>query len=161
MTATALRIAQLATETPYVLHVTWQDGTRTSHDLEPRVRETAWARPLRDPGVFRQACIADDGWRIIWPGTDIDLSAHGLWEEAHPRAEAARWMSAEAFVAWMRELGLSFAGAAALLEVSPRMLKYYASGTHAIPKTVWLACMHLASERARRAHPGKRSASAA
>jgi len=32
--------------------------------------------------------------------------------------------------------------------VSKRMLKYYAAGTHVVPKAVWPAAMHLASERA-------------
>ena len=61
----------------------------------------------------------------------------------------------------MREMGFSCTRAAEALDTSPRMLKYYASGTHAIPKTVWLACMHLAWEEARHRGAGKRSAPAA
>jgi hypothetical protein len=59
-------------------------------------------------------------------------------------------MSAADLIAWQREMGLSFAQAAEALGVSERMLKYYAAGTHTVPKTVWLAAMHLAAERARR-----------
>jgi hypothetical protein len=62
-------------------------------------------------------------------------------------------MTPEDFVAWMQEMDFTFARAADALDTSPRMLKYYAAGTHAIPKTVWLASMHLAAERSRSRHP--------
>jgi hypothetical protein len=63
-------------------------------------------------------------------------------------------MSAADLTAWQREMGWSFAEAAEALGVSKRMLKYYAAGTHAVPKTVWLAAMHLAAERVRRGQSG-------
>jgi hypothetical protein len=49
--------------------------------------------------------------------------------------------------------GLVIRPGAEALGISKRMLKYYAAGTHPVPKTVWLAAMHLASERARQKHP--------
>jgi hypothetical protein len=112
-----------------------------------------WAAALRDPEVFRAACFQDDGWQIVWPGTDAALSAQGLWDDAHPGPAAATWMSAAELGSWLREMGWSFAQGAEALGVSKRMLKYYTAGTHAIPKTVWLACMHLAAERTRRGQP--------
>ena len=150
------RIIQLATESPLVLHVTWQDGSRTRHDLSPLVSGQTWAAALQDPAIFRTAQVQDDGWQIVWPGTDAALSARGLWDDAHPPLPAATWMSPADFTAWLHEMGWSFAQAAEALGVSKRMLKYYAAGTHAVPKTVWLAAMHLAAERARRvpAKPG-------
>lgn len=144
----APRIAELAVSEPATLLVTWHDGSRTSHDLSATLRDNDWAAALRDPAVFRTARVEDNGWRIAWSGTDIDFSADGLWDDIHPRRpKAAKWMSAEGFAAWMRELGFSFAAASEALDVSPRMLKYYAAGTHEIPKTVFLACMQLASKR--------------
>jgi Protein of unknown function (DUF2442) len=145
------RIIRLATEPPLVLHVTWQDGSRTRHDLSPLASGQAWAAALRDPAIFRTAQIQDNGWQIVWPGTDAALSAAGLWDEMHPQPATATWMSAADLTAWLGEMHWSFAQAAEALGVSKRMLKYYAAGTHAVPKTVWLAAMHLAAERARRA----------
>jgi hypothetical protein len=143
------RIVQLATEPPQVLHVTWQDGSRSRHDLSLLLFGQDWAAALRDPAIFRMAQIQDDGWQIVWPGTDAALSAAGLWDDTHPQPPTAAWMSAADLTAWLREMHWSFAQAAEALGVSKRMLKYYAAGTHAVPKTVWLAAMHLAAERAR------------
>lgn len=149
------RIATLEAELPAVLHITWEDGSRTRHDLSSLVAAQNWAAVLRDPAIFRAARPEDDGWQIVWPGTDAALSARGLWDDSHPSPETAAWMSAADLVAWQREMGWSFAEAARALGVSKRMLKYYAAGTHTIPKTVWLAAMHLAAERSRRPHPAR------
>jgi len=62
-------------------------------------------------------------------------------------------MSPADLTAWLQEMGWSFAQAAEALGISKRMLKYYAAGTHAVLKTVWLAAMHLAAEAARRKQP--------
>jgi hypothetical protein len=133
---------------PAALVLTWHDGSRTTHDLTATL-EKDWAAPLRDPAVFRGARTEDDGWQVVWPGTDIAFSADGLWEEAHPRPPEPKWMSAEGFTAWMRKMEFSFAAASEALDVSVRMLKYYAAGTHEIPKTVFLACMQLSQDRSR------------
>jgi hypothetical protein len=150
-TAPEPRIIKLETKPPLVLHVTWQDGSRSRHDLSPLISGQDWAAALRDPATFRTAQIQDNGWQIVWPGTDAALSAAGLWDDAHPPPLTAAWMSAADVTAWLREMHWSFAQAAEALGISKRMLKYYAAGTHAVPKTVWLAAMHLAAERARRA----------
>ena len=155
------RIARVEVQTPLTLLIHWRDGTRTQHDVSAHIMGEAWAAPLRDPAMFRAVQVADAGLQIVWPGTDIAFSAQGFWEDAHPRGTSAKWMTPGDFVAWMREMGFSFARAADALDTSPRMLKYYAAGTHAIPKTVWLACMHLASEQARHRRKEKRSAPAA
>ncbi len=139
-------VVDLSVREPATLVVTWHDGSMSSHDLSATLAKD-WASALRDPLVFRSAQTEDDGWQIVWPGTDIAFSADGLWEEAHPRPPAAKWMSADDLTAWMRRMEFSFAAAAEALDVSPRMLKYYAAGTHEIPKTVFLACMQLASKK--------------
>ena len=145
------RVTALAVEHPATLLVTWHDGSHSRHNLARVVADKAWAAPLRDPAVFASAAIEDDGWQIVWPDTDVAFSADGLWEDAHPPARpAAPWMSADDFTGWMREMDFTFPRAADALAVSPRMLKYYAAGTHDIPKTVWLACAQLAAERVRR-----------
>ena len=135
-----------------MLHVIWRDGSSTRHDLSALIRRS-WAADLRDPKRFRTASLDADGWQVVWPGTDLALSAQGLWDDAHPPQPAAPWMSATELASWMHELGWSFAEAADALGVSKRMLKYYAAGKHPIPKPVWLACMHLASAHRRRYNP--------
>lgn len=150
LTTASPRITAIAVEPPTALRITWQDGSQTRHDLAAMIRDHTWAAALRNPGVFAGVQIQDDGWQVVWPGTHAALSAAGLWDDMHPPVAQARFMSAADFTAWLRELGLSFAQASNALGVSTRMLKYYAAGTHEIPKTVWLACMHLAAEHARR-----------
>jgi hypothetical protein len=147
------RIAGIEVQSPMTLLIQWRDGTRTQHDVSARISGEAWAAPLRDPAAFRAAKIEDAGLQIVWPGTDVALSAQGLWEDTHPRNAKAQWMTPEEFVAWMREMDFSFARAADALDTSPRMLKYYAAGTHVIPKIVWLACMHLVAEQSRSQRP--------
>ena len=155
------RIAGIDVQAPLTLLVHWRNGVRTQHDFSARITAEAWGAPLRDPAVFRAVQVEDAGLQVVWPGTDIAFSAQGLWEDLHPRATNIQWMTPADFVTWMREMGFSFTRAAEALGTSPRMLKYYASGTHVIPKTVWLACMYLASEQARRRRTEKRSAPAA
>ena len=148
--ASSPRVTQLAFDLPATLLVTWHDGSHSRHDLSKAISGKKWAAPLRDAAVFRSAVIQDDGWQIVWPDTDVAFSADGLWEDVHrPAAPAAEWMSAEDFTDWMREMEFTYQRASEALDVSQRMLKYYASGKHEIPKTVFLACMHLSSERAR------------
>jgi hypothetical protein len=158
MIAPAPRIRTLTTQPPATLHITWSDGGQTRHDLAGMVRTEAWAAALRDPTVFQTAEVLDDGWRVAWPGTEAELSAQGLWDDIHPPPAVPEWMSAADFTAWMQEMAWSFAQAAEALGVSKRMLKYYAAGTHPIPKPVWLACMHLAADRRRRELPVAASA---
>jgi hypothetical protein len=157
----APRIARVDVQAPLTLLVHWRNGARTQHDFSARIMAEAWGAPLRDPAVFRTVRVENTGLQVVWPGTDVAFSAQGLWEDVHPRDATAQWMTPADFVAWMREMGFSFTRAAEALDTSPRMLKYYASGTHAIPKTVWLACMHLASEHARHRRAEKHVAPAA
>lgn len=144
------RVVALDFDLPFTLLITWQDGSRSRHDLAKTIATKAWAAGLADPGVFGSAVVADDGWQIVWPGTEIAFSADGLWEDTHPPAKPApAWMSGEEFADWMRRMEFTYPKASEALDVSQRMLKYYAAGTHEIPKTVFLACMQLASQRAR------------
>ncbi len=151
------RIVDLAIQPGSTLRITWQDGSRSSHDLPPLVTDQPWAVALLDAAVFRAAELRDDGWQIVWPGTEVALSARGLWDDVHPPPPTAKFMAAAEFTAWLRECGWSFAQAGEALGVSKRMLKCYAAGTHDIPKTVWLACMHLAAEQSRRRNAERRA----
>ena len=94
------RIRRLLVERPATLRLTWKDGTSTQHDMSAFMRKS-WAAALRDPKVFRTATLDADGWQIVWPGTDVALSAQGLWDDAHPAPPASDWMSADGLTAWM------------------------------------------------------------
>ncbi len=144
------RVVALGFDLPSTLLVTWHDGSKSRHDLSKTIASQAWAAALADAGVFGSAVVEDNGWQIVWPGTEIAFSADGLWEDVHPPVKpAAAWMSGEEFAEWMRRMEFTYPKASDALDVSQRMLKYYTAGTHEIPKTVFLACMQLASERAR------------
>ena len=148
--AASPRVTRLAFDMPASLLVTWHDGSRSRHDLSPLIASKKWAAPLGDTAVFRSAVVEDDGWQIVWPGTDIAFSADGLWEDVHPpAAPAAEWMSGEDFTGWMRSMEFTYERAAEALGTSPRMLKYYAAGKYEVPKAICLACMHLSSSRSR------------
>lgn len=148
------RIKSLETRNPCTLVLIWENGARTIHDLKSFVADKPWAKPLTIPAIFRSAKLAADGHEVTWPGTEIDFSAAGLWEDIHPRpALTAKWMSLEAFRRWRAEMGYSFDEAATELGSSTRMLKYYASGMREVPKRVWLACMHLAAQKSRSIKP--------
>lgn len=147
---TSPRIAKLGFDMPCALLVVWQDGTQSRHDLSPAIASKKWAAPLADATLFRSAVIEDDGWQIVWPGTDLAFSADGLWQDMHPPAKpAADWMSAQDFAGWMRAMEFTYERAAEALGTSPRMLKYYASGKYEVPKAICLACMHLSATRSR------------
>ena len=146
------RVIKLGFDMPTSLLVTWHDGSRSRHDLSPLIASKKWAAALADEAVFRSAVLDDDGWQIVWPGTDIAFSADGLWEDIHPPVKpAADWMSAEDFSGWMRAMELTYERAAEALGTSPRMLKYYTSGKYEVPKAICLACMHLSASRSRAA----------
>jgi len=51
---------------PYVLDVTFADGSRRELDMEPYLDGEVF-RPLRDPGFFAEVAI-EEGWgTVIWP----------------------------------------------------------------------------------------------
>jgi Protein of unknown function (DUF2442) len=150
------RIKSLQADDALCLTITWDNGERTFHELGAFLATRHWAKPLMDPTVFRSAQVTQDGYQIVWPGTDIDFSAAGLWEDIHPRpAPVAPWMSAEDFRQWRAELGYSFEEAAIALDCSVRILKYYASNQREIPKRIWLACMQLTAQKSRASRGGR------
>lgn len=141
---TSPNISRLNVGDNFRLLLEWADGTRSEHDLSQIVNGKAWAEALRDPAMFARAELKFDGREIAWPGTDIEFSADGLWEDRNPRA-AAQWMSAGEFRTWLAEMRFNWHQAADALGISRRSIAYYSKGDQPIPKTVWLSCMQLAS----------------
>ena len=62
---------------PYVLEVTFDDGTVRQVDLEPILSTEAF-EPLRDPDLFAQAAVDPAGGRVYWP-TGADLAPEFLY----------------------------------------------------------------------------------
>jgi hypothetical protein len=73
---------------------------------------------------------------VVWPG-EIDMGAARLLEMALEQAGRA---DAVEFIRWRWKPGLSLTDAAEALGLSRRQVTYYASGEHAVPRTVLLAC---------------------
>jgi hypothetical protein len=100
-------------------------------------------RPLRDTAAFALAGVGEGGHSVVWPG-ELDLGAARLLEmalEQNGRADAVE------FIRWRRKHGLSLTDAAEALGLSRRQVAYYASGEHAVPRTVLLACKGWEVER--------------
>ena len=51
---------------PYVVEVTFNDGTVRRVDLEPELWGPVF-EPLRDPALFAQAAIDADAGSVAWP----------------------------------------------------------------------------------------------
>lgn len=150
------KIIKVETQPTYKLIVRWADGSMSQHDLADIIRTKKWAKPLADPAIFAGAIVELQGDEVAWPSTDIEFSAEGLWDETHPvpSQKPAQWMTASQFSHWLTEMGFTRVKAAKALGVVRRTIGNYVDGTTDIPKTVWLACMKLASEnrRAKKAH---------
>ena len=87
-------ILSVKTKSGYRLSVRWDDGSNSVHDLSSDVANKNWAAPLRNPRCFAKVRVAAHGHEVVWPGTDVELAADGLWYEAHPPAHPPpRWMS--------------------------------------------------------------------
>ncbi len=71
---------------PYILEVTFSDGTRRSVDIEPLLFGEMF-QPLRDPEMFRQAAVDAELGTVVWPN-GADLSPEFLYDGA-PQTLAA------------------------------------------------------------------------
>lgn len=132
-------VAVQAAEAPHTVAVTWEDGQSIRVDLGALLDRTPIFAPLRDASLFRQVQVGEDGWEIIWPGSeDLAVDAHHLARLAMEQSGEA--MPPETFRAWRAAHGLSLTRAAQVLGLSRRTVAYYESGERIIPKLVRLAC---------------------
>jgi len=132
-------VAVQAAETSHTVAVTWKDGQSTRVDLSTLLDRTPIFAPLRDASLFRQVQVGEDGWEIVWPGSeDLAVDAHHLARLAMEQSGEA--MPPETFRAWRVAHGLSLTRAAQVLGLSRRTVAYYESGARIIPKLVRLAC---------------------
>jgi hypothetical protein len=69
---------------PYVLDVTFDDGTRRQVDLEPELWGEVFA-PLRDPVLFAQVEVDPELGTVVWPnGADLAPEFLYFGEEGPP-----------------------------------------------------------------------------
>lgn len=134
--------------------VTWENGRSDTVDLSAAVHGLKGLAPLRKPATFRKVRVADWGWALAWP-RGLDMSAATLWRLA--QEQSGRSMPAAAFEDWRRRHRLTQAQAAHALGLSPRMVKYYASGEKPVPRTVALATLGYEAQ-ARSERPARRRA---
>lgn len=136
----------------FTLRIVWATRAVTTKGMKPLIQGRRAFAALADPRVFARAKVIDGGNAIAWPGTDADYAADALWYEARPHDNpfADAVMTAEQLKRWMAELGFSLSSAALALGLSRRQVAAYASGEKSVPRLVFLACMALASPRARR-----------
>jgi DNA-binding XRE family transcriptional regulator len=121
---------------PYKVRVTWSNGLSASLDLADAIARNRSLAPLRDASLFGKVKLGEWGHAIHWTD-DIELGAESLWRrtlEAIGRKDVAQ------FIDWRLRHGLSLSEAAEELGLSRRMVAYYESGRHKVPKTVLLAC---------------------
>jgi hypothetical protein len=71
------KAAEVRVVTPYVIEVTFTDGTRRQVDIEPLFWGEVFA-PLRDPALFAQAAVDPVGGSVYWP-TGADLAPEFLY----------------------------------------------------------------------------------
>lgn len=132
----AFTIKRIKVLHPHKLRITWSNGITAVLDLSDAVVRHRALAPLKDSRVFAKARIGEWGHSVRWTD-DAELGAESLWRrtlEAIGRDDAAR------FIEWRLRNGLSLSRAADELGVSRRMVAYYETGKHKVPRTVLLAC---------------------
>jgi hypothetical protein len=128
------------------LEVTFANGGgRLTVDLEPWIGAVRVLQPLRDPALFATARVAYDGAGVAWGevvGEDgegpVDMDGEQLWRLAGE--QSGQLMPTAEFRAWLGRHRLSPAEAAEVLGLTRRAVAGYETGSHAIPRTVMLAC---------------------
>lgn len=116
-----------------LLELDWSTGETLRIDLSDHT--AAPFDVLHNPDLFAQVTIDEWGHGIGW-ADGLDFGADALYEWSR---EQAGLPTASTFDAWMARNRLSLASAAESLGMTRRMIAYYRSGTHPIPKVVGLA----------------------
>lgn len=120
---------------PYRLKTTWSTGEVLEVDVGHILKRIKMLNPLLDEENFKK--VRAYGGCAFWfedggAFADDNLYAWAVEQSGHP--------SHEMFHVWKYRNKLSDAEAARILGVSPRMVRWYASGRKKIPWHVWYAC---------------------
>jgi hypothetical protein len=77
-------IKNAAARPDFTVEIIWREGGRDTVSLAWFIARSGVAEPLKDPRYFvERMTIGGDGDWLAWPN-DVDLSADGLWYQAHP-----------------------------------------------------------------------------
>ncbi len=128
-----------------VLAIEWDDGKCSRVDLSAIVAGHKALAPLADAKQFSGVNISADGWSLEWPG-GIDFGTTQLRRWADEQAGEA--MPSADFRRWMETNGLTLDSAAKALGLSRRTIAYYLSGEQPVLKTVMLATIGYARQKA-------------
>lgn len=128
-------IKAIRADTHCRLIVVWKGGAESVIDPSSHIASYSTLAPLRDARVFRTVQVGEWGWSAHW--TDqVEISSDTLYRLALEQGGA--WLRS-----WRQTHAMTQEEAARAVGVSPRMWRYYESGTHLLPKTVRLACIGL------------------
>ena len=116
------------------LTIFWKGGVESVVDVADHLANIVFS-PLRDDATFRAATVGEWGWSVHW-SDDMEISSDTLWRLT--LEQGAAWLRA-----WRLDHDMTQADAAAALDGSPRIWRYYEAGEHPLPKTVRLATVGL------------------
>jgi len=153
------RIADVRTDFPFVLIVTWAEGNRAGQvdrvDVSPVISTYKIFKPLKNRKVsFETAHLDEYGDAVLWNGKDLELSAEVIEELAE------QTMTPKDFVAFMKRNSLTETAAASILGYSRRQIGYYKT-TGPIPRIVALACRGFEGTKREKKGASKKKSAAA
>lgn len=77
-------VTNVSVRPPYILEVTFADGTSVTRDIEPVLYGPVF-EPLRDPATFAQASVDRELGTVVWPnGADLSPEYLRTGEPARP-----------------------------------------------------------------------------
>lgn len=77
------RITAVEVPAPFVVHLTFADGTQGTVDLGPSIRGRGGVFvPFQDPDYFAQVRVDPESGTIVWPN-GVDLDPDVLYHKAH------------------------------------------------------------------------------
>lgn len=122
---------------PYRLRTIWSTGETLDVDIEAQLRSHPALTTILDPEVF--VTVHLDEWShssIEW--FDCEFGADNVYAWAK---EQTHGVSHQMFDHWMQRNNLSLTNAAEMLGISRRMVSYYRTAHHDIPRSIWFACL--------------------
>ena len=125
------------------LRLSWSNGIAAVIDLADAIVRNRSLAALASPALFEQARVGEWGHSVHWTD-DLELGADALWRRT---LQAIGRNDVADFVDWRVRHRLSLSAAADELGLSRRMVAYYESGKHSVPKTVLLACRGWEAQR--------------
>lgn len=138
-------LKRVTAKPPGRLSLQWSNGAEVELDVAQWLTDPAFTE-LHTAGVFGSAQVGDWGHSVVWPN-GVEMGADSLW---HETLSVRRRDDVREFLAWRLKHGLSLAKTAETLGLSRRMVAYYSSGEHAVPRHILLACLGWEATKGRR-----------